>query len=54
MPDVTCLLHIVQVVLANRVRQERDINHAEVEKQGTGLPLFMSTRITYANYLNYL
>lgn len=54
MSDVTHLFHTIQVVLANTVRQEKDINYAEIEKQETGLSLFMSARVTCAKYLNYL
>ena len=52
-PDITCLLHIVQVVLANRIRQEKAI-HAEIEKEETELSLFMSARVAYVKNLNYL
>ena len=52
-PNVTCLLHIVQVVLANTVRQEKAI-HAEIEKEETELSLFMSARAAYVKNLNYL
>ena len=52
-PDITCLLHIVQVVLANRIRQEKAI-HAETEKEETELSLFMSARVAYVKNLNYL
>ena len=54
MSDVTHLFHTIQIVLANTVRQENDVNYAEIEKQSTGLSLFMSARITCAKYLNYL
>lgn len=53
MPNVTLLFHIIQVVLANTVRQGKDINHAEIEKEETGVSLFMSARISYVKNLNY-
>lgn len=52
-PDVTCLLHIVQVVLANTARQEKAI-HAEIGKEETELSLFLSARTAYVKNLNYL
>lgn len=53
-PDVTCLLHIVQVVLANTARQEKAAIHAEIGKEETELSLFMSARTAYVKNLNYL
>ena len=53
MPDVTYLFHIIQVALANTVRQEKAI-HAEIEKEETELSLFMSARTAYVKNLNYL
>ena len=52
-PNVTYLFHIIQVVLANTVRQEKAI-HAEIEKEETELSLFMSARTAYVKNLNYL